>query len=337
MHITMVKKKLADGQPCKKCMQAEAMLRVRDVWDKIDDVVIADEADPQSDGMKLGAKYGVDVAPFFIVEESDEERVFTSIAKFLKQTFPDAKRPSRKATGTVDTQAALDELQGKTPQEVVNWALSRYGSGCGFAFSGAEDVALIDMAAKSSHAFTVFCLDTGRLHPETYHFIERVRDHYGIEISLMSPQATAVEALVREKGLFSFYRDGHSECCAVRKVEPLRRALSKLDAWVTGQRLDQSPETRSDLNVIEKDMAFSGRGAELIKFNPLAAWSSAQVWAYIREERVPYNELHDQGFISIGCQPCTRASRPGEHERAARWWWEDETQRECGLHTGAGD
>jgi phosphoadenosine phosphosulfate reductase len=337
MHITMVKKELADGQPCKKCLQAEEMLRVREVWDRIDEVVIADEADPQSDGMKLGAKYEIDIAPFFIVEDGGEETVFTSIAKFLKQTFPDAKRPSRKGTGTVDTQAALDELQGQTPQEIVNWALSRYGNGCGLAFSGAEDVALIDMAVKSGHAFTAFCLDTGRLHPETYDFIERVRDHYAIDISLMSPQTTAVESLVREKGLFSFYRDGHGECCAVRKVEPLRRALSKLDAWITGQRLDQSPATRSDLNVIETDMTFSGRGAELIKFNPLAAWSSSQVWAYIREERVPYNALHDQGFISIGCQPCTRASRPGEHERAARWWWEDETQRECGLHTGASD
>ncbi|HTV22195.1 MAG TPA: phosphoadenylyl-sulfate reductase, partial [Polyangiaceae bacterium] len=141
------------------------------------------------------------------------------------------------------------------------------------------------------------------------------------------------ESLVRKKGLFSFRQDGHGECCGIRKVQPLRRALGQFGAWATGQRRDQSPATRGEVAVIEVDASFKGKdGASLVKLNPLTFWTSAQVWEYIRSERVPYNELHDHGFISIGCQPCTRPIRPGEHERAARWWWEEATQRECGLH-----
>lgn len=338
MHITMVKKQMADGQPCKKCAQAEEMIKDRELWDKIHEVVWAIENDPDSDGMKLGAARGIELAPFFIVDDDGTETVYTSIAKFLKQTFPDAKRPSKAkpaaAAGPVDVLAAQEELQGKEPPAIVDWALSRYGADCGIAFSGAEDVALIDMASKTGHPFSVFCLDTGRLHPETLRFINRVRDHYAIDIYVMAPDRAKLEAFVLEKGLFSFYEDGHKGCCGVRKVEPLRRALSFLGAWMTGQRQDQSPATRNDLDVIEKDSIFKGKGDELIKFNPLSNWSSDRVWAYIRDERVPYNELHDQGYISIGCEPCTRASRPGEHERAARWWWEEDTQRECGLHAG---
>ncbi|MGH8510043.1 MAG: phosphoadenylyl-sulfate reductase, partial [Gammaproteobacteria bacterium] len=144
----------------------------------------------------------------------------------------------------------------------------------------------------------------------------------------------AVERLVREKGLFSFYKDGHKECCAIRKVGPLRRKLQSLDAWITGQRKDQSPGTRIELAVIEKDAAFSTKDRSLIKFNPLSNWSSAEVWHYIQTHDVPYNELHERGFISIGCEPCTRPVLPNHHEREGRWWWEEATQKECGLHTG---
>jgi phosphoadenosine phosphosulfate reductase len=143
-----------------------------------------------------------------------------------------------------------------------------------------------------------------------------------------------VEKLVREKGLFSFYNDGHQECCGIRKVEPLRRALSTLNAWVTGQRRDQSPSTRAEVPVVQADPTFSTPDHELIKFNPLANWSSQQVWDYIRENAVPYNPLHERGFISIGCEPCTRAVLPGQHEREGRWWWEEATKKECGLHSG---
>jgi phosphoadenosine phosphosulfate reductase len=200
------------------------------------------------------------------------------------------------------------------------------------AFSGAEDVALIELATQTKKPFTVTTLDTGRLHPETYRFIDKVRAHYGIAIRVVSPDRIALEELVRKKGLFSFYADGHGECCGIRKVEPLGRALREMRGWITGQRRDQSP-TRTDVRHVELDRAHSGPDGPLVKLNPLAAWSLADTWAFLRELGVPTNELHEKGYVSVGCEPCTRALRPGEHERAARWWWEEATKRECGLHT----
>ena len=222
----------------------------------------------------------------------------------------------------------------RSPQEILSLALKEYSPEIGISFSGAEDVVLIDMASKLGAPFKVFTLDTGRLHPETYRFIEKVRAHYGVTIEAMFPQPEAVQALVREKGLFSFYIDGHKECCGIRKVEPLMRALAPFRAWVTGQRKDQSPGTRAGVPVVQLDRTFGTPDRPLVKFNPLSFWTSKQVWSYIREHGVPYNELHDRGFISIGCEPCTRATNPGEHERAGRWWWEEETKKECGLHAG---
>ncbi len=230
--------------------------------------------------------------------------------------------------------ATAGSYASRQPQEILELALTEYAPDIGLAFSGAEDVALIDMASKIGKPFTVFVLDTGRLHPETYQFIEKVRAHYGIAIEAVFPQPDAVQALVREKGLFSFYVDGHKECCGIRKVEPLMRALAPLRAWVTGQRKDQSPGTRADVPVIQLDRTFGTSDRPLVKFNPLSFWSSKQVWGYIRDHDVPYNALHDRGFISIGCEPCTRPTNPGQHERAGRWWWEEETKKECGLHAG---
>ena len=204
----------------------------------------------------------------------------------------------------------------------------------GISFSGAEDVILIDMAVKIRPDIRVFSLDTGRLHAETYRFLEQVRKHYHVDIDVLSPDAAGVEKMVRAKGLFSFYQDGHKECCGVRKVLPLRHKLATLDAWITGQRKDQSPGTRANVPVVEEDRAFSAGGRTLFKFNPLANWSSRQVWTYIRGNDVPANELHQRGFISIGCEPCTRPVLPNQHEREGRWWWEEETMRECGLHVG---
>jgi len=219
------------------------------------------------------------------------------------------------------------------PREIIAAAIEEFSPRIGISFSGAEDVVLVDMAVKLGGRFQVFSLDTGRLHPETYRFLETVREHYGIAIDVFSPQPEAVERLVREKGLYSFLRDGHKECCGVRKVEPLRRALENLDAWVTGQRRDQSPSTRARVPVAEIDAAFSpSSSAPLVKFNPLANWTSQQVWNYIRKHNVPYNPLHERGFVSIGCEPCTRPVLPGQHEREGRWWWEDATKKECGLH-----
>ena len=226
----------------------------------------------------------------------------------------------------------LDQtLAAQSPQQILRYALEQFDN-IAISFSGAEDVALIDMAHKIRPDIKVFSLDTGRLHAETYQFIERVRDHYQIDIQVAMPNGPAVEALVKEKGLFSFYKDDHKECCGIRKIAPLRASLSSLDAWITGQRKDQSPGTRAVIPVIQDDKAFAGEGRTLTKFNPLANWSSAQVWDYIRTYSVPYNELHDRGFVSIGCEPYTRPTGPGQHEREGRWWWEEATKKECGLH-----
>jgi phosphoadenosine phosphosulfate reductase len=360
--IIMVKKLLSSGEPCAKCAQAQEMLEARGVWDQITEVVWAKESDPQSDGVLLGKKYGVDLAPFFIIQEPGQpDRVHQSTLRLIKElsapppnerslasaapaeasagNAPGVAPPSEPAAPALSAEEVrrwAGELRDKSPDEILTWGLKRYGEDCGIAFSGAEDVALIDMAARTGLPFRVFCLDTGRLHEETYRFIDRVRAFYGIEIQLLVPQAEPLQALVRKKGLFSFKEDGHGECCGIRKIEPLRRALSQFRAWATGQRRDQSPSTRGEVAVLELDAAFSGSAGSLVKLNPLTFWSSARVWQYIREQRVPYNELHDHGFVSIGCQPCTRPIRPGEHERAARWWWEDATQRECGLHVKKG-
>jgi phosphoadenosine phosphosulfate reductase len=217
------------------------------------------------------------------------------------------------------------------PQKIIRSALTRFEN-IGISFSGAEDVVVIDMAVRIDPAVKVFSLDTGRLHPETYRFIEQVRKHYGVEIEILFPEPGDVEALVREKGFFSFYTDGHKECCGIRKVAPLWRKLSSLEAWITGQRRDQSPGTRAALPVVQKDLAFSTEDHPLVKFNPLATWTSGEVWAYMREHAVPYNPLHERGYLSIGCEPCTRPVLPDQHEREGRWWWEEHTRKECGLH-----
>lgn len=224
------------------------------------------------------------------------------------------------------------KLQSESPQKIIKYALSQF-SNIAISFSGAEDVVLIEMARTYRPDIQVFCLDTGRLHPETYRYIEKVRKHYGIQIQVISPDGEAVRKLVSEKGLFSFYEDDHKECCGIRKIEPLRKKLSEVDAWITGQRKDQSP-TRAEIPVIQDDKLFARPNSTLTKFNPLANWSSKEVWDYIRMCEIPYNELHDKGYVSIGCEPCTRPIGPNQHEREGRWWWEEATKKECGLHAG---
>lgn len=223
------------------------------------------------------------------------------------------------------------ELQRQTPQEILAFALQSFDS-IALSFSGAEDVVLIDMATKIRADVGVFCLDTGRLHGQTYRYIEQVRQHYGLDLDVLFPDSSAVQDMVGRKGLFSFYEDNHQECCSIRKIGPLRKKLLGLDAWVTGQRKDQSPGTRANIPVIQDDKVFARPGDTLTKFNPLANWTQEQVWRYIRDHDVPYNPLHDQGYISIGCEPCTRPVGPGQHEREGRWWWEEATKKECGLH-----
>ena len=223
------------------------------------------------------------------------------------------------------------KLQQASPQEILEYAISEHDN-IAISFSGAEDVVLVDMASKIKPGVDVFCLDTGRLHAETYVFIEKIRKYYDVNLKVLFPDTEAVQKLVAEKGLFSFFEDNHSECCGIRKVGPLRKHLLTLDAWVTGQRKDQSPGTRAQIPVIQNDRVFARPGETLTKFNPLVNWTSEQVWGYIREQGVLYNELHEKGFISIGCEPCTKPVLPGQHEREGRWWWEEATKKECGLH-----
>ncbi|BBN20068.1 phosphoadenosine phosphosulfate reductase [Marchantia polymorpha subsp. ruderalis] len=228
-------------------------------------------------------------------------------------------------------------LEGASPFEIMQKALTMFGNDIAIAFSGAEDVALIEYAHLTGLPYRVFSLETGRLNPETYRLFDEVEKKYNIHIEYMFPDASEVEALVRAKGLFSFYQDGHQECCRVRKVRPLRRALKGLRAWITGQRRDQSPGTRANVPVVQVDPAFEGLDGgpgSLIKFNPLTAATGAEVWNFLRTMNVPINALHSQGYVSIGCEPCTRPVLPGQHEREGRWWWEDATAKECGLHKG---
>jgi phosphoadenosine phosphosulfate reductase len=216
------------------------------------------------------------------------------------------------------------------PKEIIKTAIELLPN-FAISFSGAEDVALIDIASKLHSSPPIFTLDTGRLHPETYEFLETVRTHYSLPIETLHPDPEQLKKLIQNKGLFSFYKDGHEECCGIRKVAPLRTKLGTIDAWITGQRRDQSP-TRAEVPVFELDANFSSPEHSLIKVNPLANWSSTDVWNYIRMFDVPFNKLHERGFISLGCEPCTKPVGPNQHEREGRWWWEEATIKECGLH-----
>jgi phosphoadenosine phosphosulfate reductase len=193
---------------------------------------------------------------------------------------------------------------------------------------GAEDMVLTDLIAKHAPKIEIFTLDTGRLHAETYRLLQQVTDHYSLRIRVIYPSSDAVERMVAEHGINGFFNSvaRRKACCQARKVEPLSRALAGKRAWITGLRRAQGV-TRSGLPLQEHDAAHG-----LDKFNPLAEWQEREVWAYLRQFSVPYNELHDRGFPSIGCEPCTRAVTPGEDVRAGRWWWEQPGGKECGLH-----
>lgn len=238
------------------------------------------------------------------------------------------------AEWTADAGGLADWLRpdvGARPaEEVLGWALQTFRPRIALASSfGAEDVVLIDMWWRLDRDVRVFTLDTGRLPEETYEVMDRIRERYGIAIATYCPDAAGVEALEREHGFYSFRRSvaERKYCCGVRKVEPLGRALAGLDAWVTGLRREQT-ETRSAVQQVERDPGHGG----ILKVNPLTEWTTEEVWQYVRAHDVPYNRLHDRGYPSIGCAPCTRAIRPGEDLRAGRWWWERPETKECGLH-----
>jgi phosphoadenosine phosphosulfate reductase len=243
----------------------------------------------------------------------------------MHMDYVPGKRLSRDEIATINR-----ELDSASPQEVLRWALSTFGRGIALAWSGAEDVAVLDMMHRlNPGAARVFVLDTGRLNPETYELIDQVQAKYRIPIEILFPQAAAVEKMVGEKGINLFYRslENRKECCHVRKVEPLNRMLKGLDGWITGQRRAQAV-TRGKLAKVELDFAHD----KIVKVNPLAEWTTPQVFEYLKASGVPTNRLHAMGYPSIGCAPCTRPVKPGEDERAGRWWWEDPASKECGLH-----
>ena len=219
---------------------------------------------------------------------------------------------------------------GAEPAEILKAGLEAAAGPVVLASSfSVEDIVLIDILRRNGFTVPVFALDTGRLNEETYEVAEAVTIRYGIAIEWYFPERPAVEKLEREKGLFSFREslDNRHECCRIRKVEPLGRALAGRGGWITGLRREQSV-TRNDLAPIEIDQANGG----ILKLNPLLEWSEQQVWAYAEEQALPVNRLHKQGYPSIGCAPCTRPVLPGEHPRAGRWWWENPEHKECGLH-----
>ncbi|MCH5305211.1 MAG: phosphoadenylyl-sulfate reductase [Rikenella sp.] len=218
---------------------------------------------------------------------------------------------------------------GSRPEEVIAYFVERYGDRIALSSSlGLEDQVLTDMVCRAAKRPRIFTLDTGRLFPETYSLIDRTNMHYGIRIAVYFPERQAVEQLVSECGMNCFYEsiELRKRCCQVRKLEPLKRAFEGLEVWICGLRREQSV-TREHMQLVEWDEAHG-----LVKLNPLIGWHEEEVWNYIREHHVPYNKLHDKGFPSIGCQPCTRAVEPGADIRSGRWWWESPDHRECGLH-----
>jgi phosphoadenosine phosphosulfate reductase len=194
---------------------------------------------------------------------------------------------------------------------------------------GAEDMVILDLIARDGLAIEIFTIDTGRLPQQTHDLIAQVRDRYGLQIDVYTPWPGSVDAYVEENGIDGFYEgvEQRKACCNVRKVEPLRRALARKRGWITGLRREQA-DSRATIEEAARDPAFG-----IWKFNPLADWSEDDVWSYLHANNVPYNALHKQGYPSIGCEPCTRAIRRGEHPRAGRWWWEQQgARKECGLH-----
>ena len=226
--------------------------------------------------------------------------------------------------------AAAERFEDASAQELLAWALERFHPRMAISAAGGVDgMALIDMAWRINPEIRVFTLDTGRLPPETYALFEDVRERYGIDVEFEYPDREAVTRLVTSEGPNLMYRsvDLRVACCEIRKVEPLKRKLATLDAWVAGLRREQW-KTRRNVAKVEVDRDHGG----IVKLNPLADWKLGDVWDYVRTNEVPYHELFDHGYTSIGCAPCTRPVLVGEPERAGRWWWEDQTDKECGIH-----
>ncbi len=221
------------------------------------------------------------------------------------------------------------KLEGKDAIDIINYFISNYPNKIGFATSlGVEDQMITHMISLLKKEIKIFTLDTGRLFPETYELLDKTQHRYKLNIDVYFPNSGDVETMVNNKGINLFYEsvDNRKLCCGVRKLEPLKRALKDIDIWICGLRREQSP-TRSEMKIVEWD-----ENNGLLKINPLIRWNIKECWNYIKEHNIPFNTLHDKGFPSIGCQPCTRAIQDEEDIRAGRWWWEDTGSKECGLH-----
>lgn len=228
-----------------------------------------------------------------------------------------------------EIQQLNERFSDASAEEIVGFFLEHFQGRIALSSSlSIEDQTLLDIIVKKDKKARIFTLDTGRLFPETYQLIDRTNMTYGINIEVFFPDYKEVQRMVREEGINLFYGsiESRHRCCQIRKLEPLKRAMEGVDAWICGLRKEQSV-TRKDMQVVEWD-DIHGK----IKINPLINWSEEDVWNYIKTKHVPYNKLHDKGYPSIGCEPCTRAIKPGEDVRAGRWWWEDPDHRECGLH-----
>ncbi|MCF8226537.1 MAG: phosphoadenylyl-sulfate reductase [Bacteroidales bacterium] len=222
-----------------------------------------------------------------------------------------------------------ERFSDSSPEDVIQFFLGEFGKQISLATSmGAEDQVITDMISKADRGARIFTLDTGRLFPETYDLIDQTNKKYNIKIDVYFPDKRKVESMVKERGINLFYEsvENRKMCCGIRKVEPLQRAFEGMSAWICGLRKDQTV-SRFFTKLVEWDKVNG-----LIKINPLIDWTEKDVWNYIRSNDVPFNPLHERGYASIGCQPCTRALQPGEDFKAGRWWWESQEQKECGLH-----
>ena len=225
----------------------------------------------------------------------------------------------------------LEIMENKNAEEIIQWAGEKFKDKVALASSfGAEDVVLIDMITKFAPIIKIFTIDTGRLPQETYDIMDKIKVKYNISIISFFPDNKSVEKMVSEYSFNLFYQNIELRhlCCNIRKVEPLNRALKNLSAWICGLRREQAI-TRTDIKKIEIDIKHNS----IFKINPIVDWTEKQIWEYIKKNNVPYNILHDKGYPSIGCAPCTRAINPGEDIRAGRWWWESPDSKECGLHS----
>lgn len=247
------------------------------------------------------------------------------IDREIRLPLPETLRPA-----DLEDPAVLARCEAATAQDLLAWARSQWGTKVALVTSfQAEGTVLLDMAWRHDPNLRVITLDTGRLPQETYRLIERIRERYQIDIEIFFPSAQLVQEMVRQSGPDLFYQsvEKRLRCCHIRKVEPMRRALGGLDAWITGLRRDQNAQ-RAKVRKIELDP----QDGERFKLSPLADWSSEEVWDYVKTYRLPHHPLYSRGYTSIGCAPCTRATAKGEDPRAGRWWWERGGVSECGLH-----